>query len=115
MEICSHFDSLLQLVRKFSAYGFSQNFLFLSSPPHLFSSHIRKHDFLSAGSTTLAQEQKVRLCSLSFRFHSHHGGFRGHTGLISESVQGEQDTTKVALLFHRHSGSELLNYLSLKS
>lgn len=116
MQVCSCFCSRLQLVTKFSAYGFSWNFLFVSSPPHLFNSHIGEHDFLSAGSTIPAQEQKIRLCSFSFRFHSHPGAFGGwarggmRTSLVS--VPGEQGMTKGTLLFHRHSSSELLNYPS---
>lgn len=35
--------------------------------------------------------------------------------LISESVRGDQGMTEVALPSHRHSDSELLNFLSLKS
>lgn len=77
VEICSHFDIPLQLVRKFPAYVFSWNFLSISSPLHLFSSHIRRHKSLSTGSTALAWEQKIKLCSFSSRFRSHHGEFAG--------------------------------------
>lgn len=39
----------------------------------------------------------------------------GGTALILESVRGEQGMTEVALPSNRHSGSELLNFLSLNS
>lgn len=110
VEFCSDFDSLLQSVRKFSAHGFSWYFLFISSQIHLFSSQIRKQNFLSAGSTILAQELVIRLCS----FYQISGFLRGTT-LISESVKGHQGTTGVALPPNRHSDFELLNFFSLKS